>query len=134
MEHVPGKAASCTETGNLEYWLCSICGKYFTDEGFTQSTDEAGVVVPALGRAMTRKEAVKPTAQAAGNIEYYICSRCGKLFKDALGEEETTLEEVTLPVILLCDARSILARDGELLPDAMEVEWRGRPDTMTLRS
>ena len=130
VEHVPGKAASCTEAGNLEYWLCSICGKYFTDEGFTQSTDEAGVVVPALGHAMTRKEAVKPTAQAAGNIEYYICSRCGKLFKDALGEEETTLEKVTLPAIPYVSEID-LARDGELLPDAMEVEC-GAGDTMTL--
>ena len=130
VEHVPGKAASCTETGNLEYWLCSICGKYFTDEGFTQSTDETGVVVPALGHAMTRKEAVKPTAQAAGNIEYYVCSRCGKLFKDALGEEETTLEKVTLPAIPYVSEID-LARDGELLPDAMEVEC-GAGDTMTL--
>ena len=123
VEHVPGKAASCTETGNLEYWLCSICGKYFTDEGFTQSTDEAGVVVPALGHAMTRKEAVKPTAQAAGNIEYYICSRCGKLFKDALGEEETTLEKVTLPAIPYVSEID-LARDGELVPETMEVDGR----------
>lgn len=130
VEHVPGKAASCTETGNLEYWLCSICGKYFTDEGFNQSTDEAGVVVPALGHAMTRKEAVKPTAQAAGNIEYYVCSRCGKLFKDALGKEETTLEKVTLPAIPYVSEID-LARDGELLPDAMEVEC-GAGDTMTL--
>ncbi|MFQ9104537.1 MAG: leucine-rich repeat protein [Oscillospiraceae bacterium] len=123
VEHVPGKAASCTETGNLEYWLCSICGKYFTDEGFTQSTDEAGVVVPALGHAMTRKEAVKPTAQAAGNIEYYICSRCEKLFKDALGTEETTLEEVTLPMISYV-TEIILTRDGELVPETMEVDGR----------
>ena len=130
VEHVPEKAASCTETGNLEYWLCSICGKYFTDEGFTQSTDETGVVVPALGHAMTRKEAVKPTAQVAGNIEYYVCSRCGKLFKDAPGEEETTLEKVTLPAIPYVSEID-LARDGELLPDAMEVEC-GAGDTMTL--
>ena len=130
VEHVPGKASGCTEAGNLEYWLCSICGKYFTDEGFIQSTDEAGVVVPALGHAMTRKEAVKPTAQAAGNIEYYVCSRCGKLFKDALGKEETTLEKVTLPAIPYVSEID-LARDGELLPDAMEVEC-GAGDTMTL--
>ena len=130
VEHVPGKAASCTETGNLEYWLCSICGEYFTDETFTKSTDEAGVTLPALGHALTRKEAVKPTAQAAGNIEYYICSRCGKLFKDALGEEETTLEKVTLLAIPYVSEID-LARDGELLPDAMEVEC-GAGDTMTL--
>ena len=128
-EHVPGKAASCTETGNLEYWLCSICGKYFTDETFTKSTDEAGVTLPALGHALTLKKAVKPTHKTAGNIEYYICSRCGKLFKDALGEEETTLEEVTLPVIPYV-SKIVLTRDGEPVPETMEVDGR-TGDTLT---
>ena len=129
VEHVPGKAASCTETGNLEYWLCSICGEYFTDETFTKSTDEAGVTLPALGHAMTLKKAVKPTHKTAGNIEYYICSRCGKLFKDALGEEETTLEEVTLPVIPYV-SKIVLTRDGEPVPETMEVDGR-TGDTLT---
>ena len=123
VEHVPEKAASCTETGNLEYWLCSICGKYFTDETFTKSTDEAGVTLPALGHALTLKKAVKPTHKTAGNIEYYICSRCEKLFKDALGTEETTLEEVTLPMISYV-TEIILTRDGELVPETMEVDGR----------
>ena len=128
-EHIHEKAVSCTEAGNLEYWLCSICGKYFTDETFTKSTDEAGVTLPALGHAMTRKKAVKPTHKTAGNIEYYICSRCGKLFKDALGEEETTLEEVTLPVIPYV-SKIILTRDGEPVPETMEVDGR-TGDTLT---
>ena len=128
-EHIHEKAVSCTETGNLEYWLCSICGKYFTDETFTKSTDEAGVTLPALGHAMTRKKAVKPTHKTAGNIEYYICSRCGKLFKDALGEEETTLEEVTLPVIPYV-SKIVLTRDGEPVPETMEVGGR-TGDTLT---
>ena len=128
-EHIHEKAVSCTEAGNLEYWLCSICGKYFTDETFTKSTDEAGVTLPALGHAMTRKKAVKPTHKTAGNIEYYICSRCGKLFKDALGEEETTLEEVTLPVIPYV-SKIVLTRDGEPVPETMEVGGR-TGDTLT---
>ena len=129
VEHVPGKASGCTETGNLEYWRCSICGEYFTDETFTKSTDEAGVTLPALGHALTRKEAVKPTHKTAGNIEYYICSRCGKLFKDALGTEETTLEEVTLLVIPYV-SKIILTRGGEPIPDTMEVDGR-TGDTLT---
>ena len=99
MEHVPEKAASCTETGNLEYWLCSICGKYFTDETFTKSTDEARVTMPALGHALTLKKAVKPTLKTAGNIEQYISSRCEQLYHDALGTGETTHAKTTLPTI-----------------------------------
>ena len=128
-EHIHGKAASCTEAGNLEYWLCSICGEYFTDETFTKSTDEAGVTLPALGHALTLKKAVKPTHKTAGNIEYYVCSRCGKLFKDALGTEETTLEEVTLPVIPYV-SKIVLTRDGEPVPETMEVDGR-TGDTLT---
>ncbi len=26
------KAATCTEKGHVEYWHCSVCGKYFSDE------------------------------------------------------------------------------------------------------
>lgn len=77
----------------------------------------------ALGHEITKVEAAEPTWEAAGNIEYYICSRCEKLFKDALGTEETTLEEVTLPMISYV-TEIILTRDGELVPETMEVDGR----------
>ena len=97
LEHIPGKTATCTEAGNLEYWHCLDCDTYFTDEDCTQGTDAAGVILPALGHDMAKVEAVAPTYVAAGNNEYYTCSRCGKVFKDEQGEIETTVEEETLP-------------------------------------
>ena len=96
-EHTPGKAATCTEAGNLEYWHCLVCDTYFTDEDCTQGTDAAGVILPALGHDMAKVEAVAPTYVATGNNEYYTCSRCGKAFKDEQGEIETTVEAETLP-------------------------------------
>ncbi len=30
------KAATCTETGNIEYWFCDGCGKYYKDAAATQ--------------------------------------------------------------------------------------------------
>ena len=38
-----------------------------------------------------------PTCAETGNSEYWRCTVCGKLFSDAEGEQETTLEAVTLP-------------------------------------
>ena len=32
LENIPAKAATVTETGNIEYWHCKACGKYFADE------------------------------------------------------------------------------------------------------
>ena len=29
--HHDAKAATCTEEGNIEYWHCEKCGKYFSD-------------------------------------------------------------------------------------------------------
>jgi hypothetical protein len=31
MVHTPGKDATCTEDGNIEYWMCTHCNKYFAD-------------------------------------------------------------------------------------------------------
>ena len=95
-EHTPGKAPSCTEAGNLEYWHCLVCDTYFTDEDCTQGTDAASVVLPALGHDMTKVEAAVPTCTSTGNNEYYTCSRCGKVFKDEQGKIETTVEAETL--------------------------------------
>ena len=39
MQHISAKAATCTEDGNIEYWHCNECGKYFSDaEGKTEIT------------------------------------------------------------------------------------------------
>ncbi|MDE6473897.1 MAG: DUF285 domain-containing protein [Clostridia bacterium] len=44
------KDATCVEDGNIEYYACSICGKYFQDE-LCQSeiTDKGEVIIDALG-------------------------------------------------------------------------------------
>ncbi|MBR4702016.1 MAG: InlB B-repeat-containing protein, partial [Oscillospiraceae bacterium] len=41
--------------------------------------------------------AVAPTCGAEGNVEYWRCTVCGKLFSDAAGENEITLESTVLP-------------------------------------
>ena len=97
LEHISGKAATCTEAGSREYWHCLDCDEYFADADCTQVISEVDTVLPALGHDMAKVEAVAPTYVAAGNNEYYTCSRCGKAFKDELGEIETTVEEETLP-------------------------------------
>ena len=44
---VPAKEATEKETGNIEYYICSICQKYFSDEaGKNEITDKTSVVIP----------------------------------------------------------------------------------------
>ena len=97
LEHTPGKAATCTEAGNREYWHCLICDTYFTDENCTQGTDAAGVILSALGHSMTKTSAKAATCTEDGSNAYYTCGNCHKVFKDAKGERETTPAAEILP-------------------------------------
>ena len=95
LTHVEAKEATCTEAGNIEYWTCSECGKRFSDaEGTTEITAEA-TVVAAKGHSLEKTEAKDATCTEAGNIDYWTCSECEKLFKDSEGTQETT-EEYTV--------------------------------------
>ncbi len=42
--HVAAKAATCTEDGNIEYWYCADCGRYFLDANYTNEITAAGIV------------------------------------------------------------------------------------------
>lgn len=43
LKHFPSKAATCTEKGNIEYWYCSGCDKYYSDAAGTVKTTSAKV-------------------------------------------------------------------------------------------
>ena len=47
---VEAKAATATENGNIAYWYCADCGKYFKDEALTQEIEFADTVIPAIGK------------------------------------------------------------------------------------
>ena len=96
------EAATCTEAGVKEYWTCSVCGKHFSDEtGKSEIPDLAawktgdGKVAPD-GHKLTKTEAKAATYTETGNHEYYTCKTCGKVFKDAAGTQETTVEAETI--------------------------------------
>ena len=47
--HTAAKAPTATQGGNIEYWYCEGCGKYFKDAALTQETTAEGVKLPATG-------------------------------------------------------------------------------------
>lgn len=48
LEKVAAKAPTCTATGNKEYFVCKVCGKYFDTDGKTEIIQES-TVIPATG-------------------------------------------------------------------------------------
>ncbi len=46
LEHIEAKEATCTENGNIEYWHCTLCKKYFSSEDATDEITEDSTVIP----------------------------------------------------------------------------------------
>lgn len=69
LKHVDEKAATDTTPGNMEYYVCRSCGKYFEDEDAKWETTLEKVTIPALGMPVptqvpTAKPSPTPTAKA----------------------------------------------------------------------
>ncbi len=47
------KAATCAEDGNIEYWRCASCGKYFEDAQCTRQTTMSQIRIAAKGHDYT---------------------------------------------------------------------------------
>ena len=61
------KAATCIEAGNIAYWRCSACGKYFRDENGTTPITLEGTVIPAAGHSFEDGKCTVCGAAAAGD-------------------------------------------------------------------
>lgn len=48
LKHVAAKNATLAEAGNIEYWFCPACGKYFSDANAANEITRESTVIPAL--------------------------------------------------------------------------------------
>ena len=89
---VAAKAATCEESGNIAYWVCNECGKYFSDESGENVITAAETVKPATGH----------------HFDNGVCTACGA--KDPAYEKSPVIEvgscnaypgdTITIPVSL----------------------------------
>lgn len=95
MEHHDGKDATCTDSGNIEFWHCTRCGLDFTDEeGLNHVSD---TTIPAKGHSTVHVGYKAPSCTEAGTIDHWRCDRCEKDFMDEEGSSETTSEDIAIP-------------------------------------
>ena len=121
--------ATCEETGVKAHWVCSVCGKLFSDaDGKNETTLEALTIgapghdygeaawtwtgyesakatftcsrdashVEEVTAAVTSEITTPASCEETGVKAHWVCSVCGKLFSDADGKNETTLEALTI--------------------------------------
>lgn len=78
---------TCTEKGREGYWICSSCGRSYSDEaGTVEVTDLSMLDIPALGHDF-EETVTAPTCTEKGYTTY-TCRRCGYTYK---GEETAAL-------------------------------------------
>ena len=51
LTNIPAIAPTCTEAGNIEYWYCDTCDKYFCDETATDEIALADTVLETTGHS-----------------------------------------------------------------------------------
>ena len=51
LKHIPAKAATEDAEGNIEYWYCSGCGKYYSDKDGTKEITKADIVTAKLPKS-----------------------------------------------------------------------------------
>lgn len=88
--------ATCTATGNIAYWYCADCGKYFRDEACTEEISLEDTVLAMTAHNAVKTEETPATCTEKGNIAYWYCADCGKYFADAACTQEITLEDTVL--------------------------------------
>ncbi len=70
------KAADCEHDGNIEYWSCSECGKYFSDSAGKTEIKKTATVTKALGHDWDAGTVTtEPTCDKEG-VKTYTCKRC----------------------------------------------------------
>ena len=100
--HVAVPAAFCTDNAQFAFHFYKKANQVYeyTDAMFAidNVTMTFGQTDPcADGHTLTAVPEVPATCETAGTKAYWECSVCRKLFSDADGKNETTLEALTIP-------------------------------------
>ena len=70
LKHTAAKGPGFYAEGNIEYWQCRDCGKYFADAKAAKEITRADTVIPAMGRP-DRGEPVKAPGTGDAGIALY---------------------------------------------------------------
>lgn len=81
VKHVSATKPGCETSGNIEYWFCNDCGKYYSNSALTVETSLASVVIGAVGHNYgTLIDGEAADCEHGGVMAHYHCSVCQKDF------------------------------------------------------
>ena len=96
--HMDAVAPGCHDDGCIEHWICYTCEQVWADEALTQLTNIKSVTLPATGEGkLVHIEAVKPGCHYTGNVEYWTCYDCEKVWTDEALTQLSNVKNVVIP-------------------------------------
>ena len=82
LKTVAATAATCTSTGNIEYYRCEDCGKLFSDPAGTKEITAESVVTGKLPHSPKELPAVEATCENTGLSAGSKCEICGTIITE----------------------------------------------------
>ena len=96
--HMDAVAPGCHDDGCIEHWICYTCEQVWADEALTQLTNIKNVTLPATGEGkLVHIEAVAPGCHYTGNVEYWTCYDCEKVWTDEALTQLSNVKNVVIP-------------------------------------
>ncbi len=74
LSYTAAKAPTCGAAGNIEYWFCALCGKYFSDADAQNEITQADTVIAATGEHQLGEACISNN----NGTHYHTCNLCGK--------------------------------------------------------
>ena len=96
--------ATCTEAGS-ESIRCAVCDEI--KEGSVQA-------IPPKGHRLIHFEAVEPTYESDGNIEYYRCEQCDHIFGDQNCDIEISASDIVIPALEWISVNQVSLNKSEI--------------------
>ncbi len=71
LKHVPAKKPTSFVAGNIEYWYCTVCGKYFRDAAATQEITKEATVTHKESAPIQDNKTVKSSKTGDAGVMLY---------------------------------------------------------------
>lgn len=87
LTHFSAVESTCQEKGNIEYWRCESCGKYFIDQKCTITISEKTTVVALANHSYGEWTIISDATESKTGLKKHSCTVCGY-------EEEEVIEKL----------------------------------------
>ena len=77
LTHVVAQGATCTVDGNIEYWYCAVCGKYYADAAATLEISKEDTVI-ASSHVYTQTPEWAWAEDNSSAVAKFTCDVCGE--------------------------------------------------------